>query len=268
MDGAALSPVPKGTPEEPFVAPPPAGAPASRLQGVEVVERGGETLVRIKGDGEFAYQSFQLEDPPRFVVDLDGAVKTETDSSLAVGSGEVERIRMAQYKSEPDPVARVVFDLRSDSQPWIGRDPQGLLVRFDNGSLPTAASGRAPPPSRSPSRARAAVATDRREPVAVEPRTEVARAQLAGETSLGSQMLAARVIELEQEEPAPAVEPAGAPIADRRRSRARAGDPDRGGVQPSPSARLASPSRSRPRPPPRDPTVAPPPPRRSRSVRS
>ena len=131
MDGAALSPVPKGTPEEPFVAPPPAGAPASRLQGVEVVERGGETLVRIKGDGEFAYQSFQLEDPPRFVVDLDGAVKTETDSSLAVGSGEIERIRMAQYRSEPDPVARVVFDLRSDSQPWIGRDPQGLLVRFD-----------------------------------------------------------------------------------------------------------------------------------------
>ena len=152
VDGAALSPVPKGTPEEPFVAPPPAGAPASRLQGVEVVERGGETLVRIKGDGEFAYQSFQLEDPPRFVVDLDGAVKTETDSSLAVGSVEVERIRMAQYKSEPDPVARVVFDLRSDSQPWIGRDPQGLLVRFDNGSPATAARVE---PSRTPSHRRA-----------------------------------------------------------------------------------------------------------------
>jgi type IV pilus assembly protein PilQ len=185
-----LSPVPKGTPEEPFVAPPPAGTQASRLEGVEVMEQGAETVVRILGDGEFAYQSFQLENPPRFVLDLDGAVKTEAGSSLQVGSPAVERVRMAQYRSVPDPVARVVFDLRADAQPWIGRDHDGLVVRFGDGSraTPIATIAAAEPAVIEP----AAIARPERAPQASVEQPAPA------DDSLGSQMLAARVLEVEE----------------------------------------------------------------------
>lgn len=134
-DEPALTLVPEATPEEPFVAPEPTGIRASRLAGVEVLEQDASTLVRIVGDGEFAFSSFRLEDPPRFVVDLDGAVKTAAASSVAVSSPVVERVRLAQFKSRPEPVSRVVFDLLAEARPWMGRDDSGLLVRF--GVAPT-----------------------------------------------------------------------------------------------------------------------------------
>ncbi len=131
---SSLSRIPIATPEDPFVAPLPAGNRATRLEGVEVVDRGSETLVRIVGNGEFAYSSFQLEDPPRFVVDLEGAQKTSGDSNLLVASATVERVRLAQFRSAPEPDSRVVFDLHESAQPWVARDADGLLVLFAAGS--------------------------------------------------------------------------------------------------------------------------------------
>jgi hypothetical protein len=99
------------------------------------------------------------------------------------------------------------FDLRSDTQPWIGRDVEGLLIRFDGdgSSRPAAAAASVkaagPAPRHlEPAPERAAVASERAE-VAPE-RTEVAAVtttttKIAGEPSLGSQLLAARAIEIE-----------------------------------------------------------------------
>lgn len=173
---SSLSRIPIATPEDPFVAPLPAGNRATRLEGVEVVDRGSETLVRIVGNGEFAYSSFQLEDPPRFVVDLEGAQKTSGDSNLLVVSATVERVRLAQFRSAPEPVSRVVFDLHESAQPWVARDADGLLVLFAAGSpeisdggpaaleLPLEATGEVaidPEPSRVTEAEPARVAKDR-----------------------------------------------------------------------------------------------------------
>ncbi|HVR28004.1 MAG TPA: type IV pilus secretin PilQ [Thermoanaerobaculia bacterium] len=245
MDGTPLSPVPEATPEDPFIAPPPSGVRASRLEALEVIERGAETRIRIHGDGEFAYQSFQLEDPPRFVLDLDGAVKTERSSSVVIDSAAVERVRMAQYRSEPDPVTRVVFDLRGWSQPWIGRDREGLVVRFARGADWAAAPAEAvtgslapsptepaapaevvtgslaPSPTEPAAPAPVAAAIQKTaapEPVAADPAPPLA------DTSLSSLMLEARVLEIEEIEERgvdravavtqmAAVEPIAAPLA-------------------------------------------------------
>lgn len=125
-----------GTPEAPLVGPAPAGAAASTLNRVEIASAGEMTTVEIRGDGEFAYSTFRLSDPPRFVVDLAGVVNLFDRSAVSVGRGVVEQVRVAQFKSRPDPVTRVVVDLREEDQPRIERTPDTLVLRFDGDARP------------------------------------------------------------------------------------------------------------------------------------
>jgi type IV pilus assembly protein PilQ len=119
-----------GTPDQPMVAPPPAGVKATRLDGVEVLASDGGAVVRISGDGEFPYSTFALSEPRRFVIDLDGVINRSARTNLAVDGGVVERVRVAQFKPAPKPVSRVVFDLRRDTRPVIERTQDSLVVSF------------------------------------------------------------------------------------------------------------------------------------------
>jgi len=148
-----------GTPERPFVAPPPTGAPAARLGGVAVERTGPAAVVRVEGDGQFAYSTFALADPHRFVIDLDGVVNEAPEATVPVGGGGVERVRVAQFRGGADPVSRVVFDLAAPEVPRIERTASALIVRFNgNGNGDGAAAGAyftaapaPPPPTPSPS---------------------------------------------------------------------------------------------------------------------
>lgn len=120
-----------GTADDPVMAPPPSGQPATRLEDVEVVSTSEGTVLRVVGDGEFSYSFFSLDNPDRFVVDLDGVVNESRRSAVQVGSPIVDRVRIAQFKPYPDPVSRVVFDLNRQSVPRIERTSEGLLVRFN-----------------------------------------------------------------------------------------------------------------------------------------
>lgn len=122
---------PTGTAEDPVVAPPPSGAPATRLEGVEVISTDQGTVLKVAGDGEFRYSFFSLDNPERFVIDLDGVVNQSRRSAVQVGSDIVERVRIAQFKPFPDPVSRVVFDLNRASVPRLERTSDGVLVTFD-----------------------------------------------------------------------------------------------------------------------------------------
>jgi len=136
-DGPAAAPPPEvesragyGTPEEPFVAPAPTGVAATRLTDVEVMESSGETVVLVRGDGEFAYTTFRLENPERFIIDLSGVVNTSPRSTVPVASSTVDQVRIGQFKPRPDPVSRVVFDLAAFEPPKIERGADGLRVTF------------------------------------------------------------------------------------------------------------------------------------------
>ncbi len=143
----AVPAVPAGTPDEPAVAPAPAGKLASRLSGIEVVSTSGPVL-RIEGDGDFPYATFALANPPRFVVDLNGVVNRAPRPVVAVQSGAVQRVRVAQFKPAPQPVARVVFDLAHGAVPRIERTSHSLTLHFDETA---AASAAAPPAALAPS---------------------------------------------------------------------------------------------------------------------
>jgi type IV pilus assembly protein PilQ len=123
----AEAPTASGTADHPVLGPAPTGAPATRLDSIEVVS---PSAVRIAGDGDFAYSTFRLENPARFVVDLEGVFNASDRSSVPVGSAQVARVRVSQFRAEPTAVSRVVFDLTEPVVPVVERTGSGLVVRF------------------------------------------------------------------------------------------------------------------------------------------
>lgn len=134
---AAAYPSDPGTPEDPFVGPPPTGEPARTVDDVAVDTTDHGTVVRVRGDGQFDYSTFALDNPHRFVIDLAGVVNRDAPPNVAVG-GMVQRVRVGQFRSSPDPVSRVVFDLETPIVPRIERTADTLVVDFGelNGNSP------------------------------------------------------------------------------------------------------------------------------------
>ena len=138
VEAAAYEPVAEaeiGTADNPYNGPVPEGVAASQLVSVSTETFGDTALVEIFGDGSFEYAAFQLSDPARFVLDLPGVVKTTEQVSLSVDHDIVSHIRVGQYRADPEPVSRVVFDLAVPAVPRIEPMPEGLAVSFDAESL-------------------------------------------------------------------------------------------------------------------------------------
>jgi type IV pilus assembly protein PilQ len=138
---APPAPIGVGTADRPIAGPPPSGAPATRLDGIELVS---PSVVRIAGDGDFAYSTFRLENPERFVVDLEGVFNASDRGTVSVGSAELSRVRVSQFRAEPNAISRVVFDLTAPVVPVVERTGTGLLVRFGESAQTVAAGWSAP----------------------------------------------------------------------------------------------------------------------------
>ena len=119
-----------GTAANPYLGPEPEGIRASQLVSVVSETYGDTALVELVGDGTFSFPAFKLEDPARFVMDLPGVVKTTEQGRVPVEHDIVAQVRLAQYRSYPEPISRVVFDLLSPAVPRIENTPQGLAVSF------------------------------------------------------------------------------------------------------------------------------------------
>ena len=149
--------------------PPP--LPATRLMAIEVESEGA--LVRVIGDGEFYHSSFTLENPDRFVVDLVGVVNAASQGSLAVGGLLVDRVRVAQFKSDPELVARVVVDLSRAAVPAISSGGGGLTLDFSASPATTLAEDlRVPEPAYADPEAEMGMGSDDGLPAADYPEAE------------------------------------------------------------------------------------------------
>ena len=92
---------------------------------------GQQTVVRVQGDGPLNYHVTRMSDPPRVVVDLDGARLAAPSNTVASGYDPVLRVRLGQFR--PDQV-RVVIDLGSPREFSVERKDQALLVAFRDAS--------------------------------------------------------------------------------------------------------------------------------------
>jgi len=84
-----------------------------KLKGVEVLSVGDGARVVLDVDGAVTPKSFRLSNPERIVIDLAGAANGVKVGTQTFASGPVSRVRVSQFKSDPQPVTRVVADLRS-----------------------------------------------------------------------------------------------------------------------------------------------------------
>lgn len=108
---------------------------ASRLDGIVTETRDGALSVLLRGDGDLRFESFTLADPPRLVLDIHGVDKEFARNEIAVDHPAVRRVRVAQFRGEPDKVTRVVLDLGDVEEHRISQVSGVLRVDFGEAAL-------------------------------------------------------------------------------------------------------------------------------------
>ena len=128
-------PVVKAEPLAPMPPPPAAETAAVRpartpaLLAVTTSGSGAGLSVQLAANGDVAYKAFNLEQPSRLVIDLNGVDKV-AKSAIAVNGAIVKKIRVAQFKGGAEPVTRVVLDLAAKSPYKVTKEGDHLVVTF------------------------------------------------------------------------------------------------------------------------------------------
>jgi type IV pilus assembly protein PilQ len=145
---------------EPVAVPLAAALPkAKKLQRVETSGSGANVQVRITGDGALSYKAFTLENPSRLVIDFSGVKSAVAKPNIAMSDAVVKRVRVGQFATTPNPVARVVLDLAARSPYRIGEEGDAIRVVFgDVSSIAAAAPSPANVPAIEPPKKVAAAA--------------------------------------------------------------------------------------------------------------
>ncbi len=129
---------------------------AQSLKEVEVRGVGDGTRIVLDLDGEVSHKSFTLSNPDRIVLDLVGAKNAVRVTSRTVPAGPVKDVRISQYARDPQPVTRIVADLRQASQFEVSRVGSKLVLAVSPQSVPAAevvvvpAAAETPPASQAP----------------------------------------------------------------------------------------------------------------------
>lgn len=114
-------------PVEPTAAP--AIATVANLLAVAPVSTTDGVTIELEGDGPLNGTAFTLPDPDRLVVDLHGVIKRFDRTIFAVGSGPVRRVRVAQNRTDPEPITRLVVDLDGEATYDFYQTDDGAVLR-------------------------------------------------------------------------------------------------------------------------------------------
>jgi len=109
-------------------SPPSMGAGPSSLFEVVPVRTGDGVVVELKSDRPLHVTAFTLPEPRRLVLDLQGVINRVDQYLMAVNSPLVSQVRVAQFQAQPEPVTRVVLDLREDADYRIDETTAGATV--------------------------------------------------------------------------------------------------------------------------------------------
>jgi type IV pilus assembly protein PilQ len=117
----------------------PAGASttASVILSVAITQAPQRASVRVEGAGPLEVHAARVQDPDRLVLDFSGTKLAVHKTVIPGVSAPVRGVRLGQFR--PD-VARVVIDLTAASPYKISRDGLSVVVSFETGTQPTAAS--------------------------------------------------------------------------------------------------------------------------------
>ena len=115
-----------------------------------VIPKGPDAVrkIQLKTNGKVEYKTFELSNPSRLVIDM-ADVQTQVPQAqrtLTPKSQFLEKIRVAQFATAPQKVARVVFDLKSARPYEIHPNATGLTIDFSE----AVAARKAPSPTDAP----------------------------------------------------------------------------------------------------------------------
>ena len=105
-------------------------------------------VVTLRGSGPMAYETLELQNPQRLVIDLKGTVSRLDRSQVPVDADGVLRVRGGQFKTSPEPVSRVVVDLQGPVPYRVegsGNDVRIVFGASADPSAETAMAGTASP---------------------------------------------------------------------------------------------------------------------------
>jgi type IV pilus secretin PilQ/predicted competence protein len=105
-------------------------APATEVRDVRIEEEQNHVDVVLVGNGSFTYETFELSNPSRIVVDLKSVSVAAGVKNVVQASNEMlSRVRVAQYQTSPK-VARAVIDLNSKVPYSVTPKGSELLIQI------------------------------------------------------------------------------------------------------------------------------------------
>lgn len=151
-----------GTGAAPPAAAPtaPVSAPAGKVTRVDLQSVLGRQRIVIGTSGRVSFNVTESADPPRILVDVSGAQIDPANArtlDLRQVTSPVSRLEASQYREAPDPVVRVVADLRGPTRYEVQQTPAAILVELSAAATPAGpAVGAAPTVAEAPAPAQAA----------------------------------------------------------------------------------------------------------------
>ena len=114
------------------------------LQNVEVQNVSDRVNISARCNPRVLFNTFALANPLRLVIDLYDTVYQDPTSVYPIEKYGVDRLRVGQFKSEPEAVTRLVFELKEPKFYSILTGANGLTVSFANDLAVPAAAVAAP----------------------------------------------------------------------------------------------------------------------------
>jgi hypothetical protein len=111
-----------------------------KVNAIRVEKDESSTRYLIEQTGSADFQDFLLKNPNRLVVDLVGARHALEKTSYEGDGKWVRGVRTSQFRSEPDEVTRLVFDITDGTKYKVSQDGSTVEVSFF-------AAGTTPPPA-------------------------------------------------------------------------------------------------------------------------
>lgn len=98
------------------------------LLGVKCRSASDGVVIDLQGDRALQGRAFTLPAPDRLVIDLDGVINRVEQYAFAIDAYRINRVRVAQFSSLPDPVTRLVVDLEGTVDYHLASNSNGAQL--------------------------------------------------------------------------------------------------------------------------------------------
>ena len=106
---------------------------ANRIHGVELVKRGGATVIQIAGERSPNFTTFKQDSPRRVIVDVAECDLGAVPKRIAGDGGLVQGVFTAQYGESPHGISRVIIALAREAEYRITTRGGSLYVHITPG---------------------------------------------------------------------------------------------------------------------------------------